>query len=217
VLLGVFSFALKLMITISAEKLSMRFGLRGVFKDISFNLGSPSSLTVTGPNGSGKSTLLKIIAGLLVPTSGRIRVESDSNQIRGEQQRKYMAMVSPEMNFYDELSGAENLEFFMRASGVHRSSGEIGQALAEVGLKGRGGDYLKGYSSGMRMRLKYALAILKKPEILLVDEPSTNLDISGKNIVYELMRQHQEQGILIFATNEDDEISIAKERIDLVS
>ncbi|NIP43812.1 MAG: ATP-binding cassette domain-containing protein [candidate division Zixibacteria bacterium] len=193
----------------------MRFGLRGVFKDISFRLNFPSSLAVTGPNGSGKSTLLKIIAGLLTPTSGKIRMESDSNEVKGEEQKKLMAMVSPEMNFYDELTGAENLEFFMKASGFRMTSEEIEGALNNVGLRGRGDDYLKGYSSGMRMRLKYALAILKKPEIMLVDEPSTNLDIQGRNVVYDLMRMHQQNGILIFATNEDDEISIANKRIDL--
>ncbi|NIR66440.1 MAG: ABC transporter ATP-binding protein [candidate division Zixibacteria bacterium] len=203
------------MVIISAENLSMRFGLRGVFKDISFRLNFPSSLAVTGPNGSGKSTLLKIIAGLLTPTSGKIRMESDSNEVKGEEQKKLMAMVSPEMNFYDELTGAENLEFFMKASGFRMTSEEIEGALNNVGLRGRGDDYLKGYSSGMRMRLKYALAILKKPEIMLVDEPSTNLDIQGRNVVYDLMRMHQQNGILIFATNEDDEISIANKRIDL--
>jgi heme exporter protein A len=205
------------MISITAEKLSMRFGLRGVFKDISFELNNPSSMTVTGPNGSGKSTLLKIIAGLLIPTSGEVRIKSDSDELMGEEQKKTMAVVSPEMNFYDELTGAENMEFFMKASGYLVSSEDIIESLGKVGLEGRGDDYLKGYSSGMRMRLKYSLAILKQPEILIVDEPSTNLDISGKNIVYDLMKEHQKTGILIFATNEDDEISIAKERIDLVS
>ena len=205
------------MINIAAEKLSMRFGLRGVFKDISFELKSPSSMTVTGPNGSGKSTLLKIIAGLLIPTSGKVRIKSNSDELKGEEQKKLMAMVSPEMNFYDELTGAENLEFFMKASGFLAASEDIIESLIKVGLEGRGDDYLKGYSSGMRMRLKYALAILKQPEILIIDEPSTNLDINGKTIVYDLMNEHKKNGILIFATNEDDEISIAKERIDLVS
>jgi heme exporter protein A len=172
-------------------------------------------MAVTGPNGSGKSTLLKIIAGVLTPASGKISVESQSHEISGEEQKKLMAMVSPEMNFYDELTGVENLDFFMKASGFRMNSEEIKSALDSVGLQGRGDDYLKGYSSGMRMRLKYALAILKQPEILIVDEPSTNLDIHGKNIIYDLMRTHQKNGILIFATNEDDEISIANERIDL--
>ncbi len=205
------------MINIAAEKLSMRFGLRGVFKDIGFELKSPSSMTVTGPNGSGKSTLLKIIAGLLIPTSGKVRIKSNSDELKGEEQKKLMAMVSPEMNFYDELTGTENLEFFMKASGFLAASEDIIESLIKVGLEGRGDDYLKGYSSGMRMRLKYALAILKQPEILIIDEPSTNLDINGKTIVYDLMNEHKKNGILIFATNEDDEISIAKERIDLVS
>jgi len=126
-----------------------------------------------------------------------------------------MAMVSPEMNFYDELTGAENLEFFMKASGSRLKPEEIEEALNEVGLQGRGDDYLKAYSSGMRMRLKYALAILKQPEIMIVDEPSTNLDASGRKIIYDLMHRHQQNGILIFATNEDDEIAIANERINL--
>lgn len=195
----------------------MRFGFRGIFKDISFELESPSSIVMTGPNGSGKSTLLKIIAGLLVPSAGNVRFLKSDKVLNRDGLKGLLAMVSPEMNFYDELTGSENLEFFMKSMGRHAGKPEIENALEKVGLGGRGGDYLKGYSSGMKMRLKYALAVLSEPRVLIVDEPSTNLDISGKKIIYDLMNEHKKHGILIYATNEEEELGIADKRIILGS
>ncbi len=203
------------MLKITVKNLSMRFGFRGIFKDISFELESPSSLVVTGPNGSGKSTLLKIIAGLIIPTAGNTAFFESDKALNRDKLRGMLAMVSPEMNFYDELTGSENLEFFMKSMGRHAGKEHIEEALEKVGLKGRGDDYLKGYSSGMKMRLKYALAVLGNPRILIVDEPSTNLDMNGKKLVYELMSEHKKQGILIYATNEEEELGIAGKRITL--
>jgi heme exporter protein A len=203
------------MLKITVKNLSMRFGFRGIFKDISFELESPSSIAVTGPNGSGKSTLLKIIAGLLIPSSGSAKFFESESALDHDRLRRIMAMVSPEMNFYDELTGNENLEFFMKSMGKHVKRSEIEDSMEKVGLKGRGKDYLKGYSSGMKMRLKYALATLSRPNILIIDEPSTNLDIEGRSLVYDLMNEHKKHGILIFATNEEEELGIADQRIVL--
>jgi heme exporter protein A len=195
------------MLKITVKNLSMRFGFRGIFKDISFELESPSSLAITGPNGSGKSTLLKIISGLLIPTGGNAAFYESGKALGHDKLRGILAMVSPEMNFYDELTGSENLEFFMKSMGRQVGKSEVENSLDKVGLKGRGDDYLKGYSSGMKMR--------SRPQILIVDEPSTNLDVGGKKLVYELLKEHKKHGVLIYATNEDEELGIADKRIAL--
>jgi len=200
---------------ISARNLSKRFGFRRVFDKLEFELTSPASLAITGPNGSGKSTLLKVITGLLYPNSGEVIITRQGQKLGKDSLRDYLAFVSPEMNFYDELSGLENLNFFVNVSGGSFSKAACRSALDQVGLGGRGNDIIKEYSSGMKMRLKYALALMKQPEILIIDEPSTNLDAEGKEKIYQIMNEQKDKGMLIYATNEESEIGIADRRIQL--
>lgn len=200
---------------ISARNLSKRFGFRRVFDKLEFELTSPASLAITGPNGSGKSTLLKIISGLLYSNTGKVVITRQGQTLGKDSLRGFLAFVSPEMNFYDELSGLENLKFFVNVSGGSFSKGACLSALDHVGLGGRGSDIIKEYSSGMKMRLKYALALLKQPEILIIDEPSTNLDAEGKEKIYQIMTEQKNKGLLIYATNEESEIGIADRRIQL--
>lgn len=200
---------------LSVRNLSKRFGFRRVFEKLNFELGSPGSLAITGPNGSGKSTLLKIIGGLLYPSGGNVIISRDGEKLNRDALGDFMAFVSPELNFYDELSGLENLRFYLKVSAGSYSKSECLTALDRVGLQKRGSDIFKEYSSGMKMRLKYALALLKQPEILVIDEPSTNLDAEGKEIIYRIMNEHKLEGMLIYATNEESEIGIAENRIQL--
>jgi heme exporter protein A len=200
---------------ISARNLSKRFGFRRVFEKLEFELTSPASLAITGPNGSGKSTLLKVISGLLYPNSGKVVITRQGQKLGKDSLRDYLAFVSPEMNFYDELSGLENLKFYVNVSGGSFSKADCLSALDQVGLGGRGNDIIKEYSSGMKMRLKYALALMKQPEILIIDEPSTNLDAEGKEKIYQIMDEQKNKGMLIYATNEESEIGIADRRIRL--
>jgi len=103
----------------------------------------------------------------------------------------------------------------VNVSGGSFSKAACRSALDQVGLGGRGNDIIKEYSSGMKMRLKYALALMKQPEILIIDEPSTNLDAEGKEKIYQIMNEQKDKGMLIYATNEESEIGIADRRIQL--
>ncbi len=202
-------------ISLKAEGLAKRYGFRMIFRDIDFELTAPSSLVICGPNGSGKSTLLRIVTGLESPTKGKIHYSSDKEAVTPENISEYVAYIAPDMNFYHELSGLENLRFFMKVSGRSGSDDDYGRALEQVGLDGRGDDFLKEYSTGMRVRLKYALMLLIKPEVMILDEPTSNLDRKGKEIIYNLMEKQKKSGILIFATNEHDEIARAEKKIEL--
>ena len=203
------------MMKISAHNLSKRFGFRPIFKNINFEVEPKSALAITGPNGSGKSTLLKVLTGLILPNSGKIEYLENGAVLSKEQLRPQVAYVTPEMSLYEELTGLENLQFFLNVSSRKKSAQEYENALDQVGLNGRGDDFVKGYSSGMKMRLKYALAILIEPAILFLDEPTTNLDKPGKEMVYTLMKKQVENNILIYATNEKDELQYAHAKIEL--
>jgi len=202
-------------LSLRAEGLTKRYGFRTIFKNIDFQLKSPASLVICGPNGSGKSTFLRLITGMEAPASGKIEFSAATGKIPADKTSDYIGYISPDMNFYHELTGIENLHFFMHVSGRSLPRKSYENALERVGLAGRGDDFMKEYSTGMRVRLKYALMLLINPPLLVLDEPTANLDIKGKEIIYNLMEEQKKEGILIFATNESDEIRRADKKIEL--
>ncbi|MBN2226530.1 MAG: ABC transporter ATP-binding protein [candidate division Zixibacteria bacterium] len=197
------------MIELEVTQLTKRFGRRRVFGDVSFALKPGQSLAVTGPNGSGKSTLLRLLTGLSLPTAGKVIYTEDGKTLGFEHYRRKVAMVAPYLALYGALTAGENLHFLARVDGRKVSDTDIEAVLHKVGLDGRGGDYVGAYSSGMQQRLKYAAAMLREPEVLLVDEPSANLDDTGKKAVFDIIAAYRKQAIVVIATNEKEEYSLA--------
>jgi heme exporter protein A len=202
-------------IVLRAEALTRRFGFRSVFERLDFECASGGILCIAGPNGSGKSTLLRIIAGLLAPTSGKVQYIRQEDELDEAARRSTTRLVSPEANLYDELSGIENLRFFSKVSGAKCSDDDLESILDRVGLSGRGTDLYGAYSSGMKQRLKYAAALLSNPLVLLLDEPTANLDERGKEVVFDIMKEQRKRGLLIFATNEDNELKFGDRVVKL--
>jgi heme exporter protein A len=205
-------------ICITIDKVSQFFGSRCVFKEISATVSTGQILVVSGANGSGKSTLLRIIAGLLTPSSGRVAIEVGGLQTSAANARQYFGYVAPDLVLYRELTGAENLQFFADLRGLKLDRGALIDLLTRVGLRGRGRDLVGTYSSGMRQRLKYAFALLHNPPILLLDEPTANLDVDGIAIVEQIVAAQQRRaggGVTVVATNEPREVAWSSLQIHL--
>ncbi|KAA3636642.1 MAG: ABC transporter ATP-binding protein [Calditrichaeota bacterium] len=198
------------MYKLDVDNLGKRFGERKVFSKISFELKTGDSIAVVGSNGSGKSTLLKVLLSLLVPSRGTVTYSNGEEKLDDNHYRITTSFVSPYLNLYDHLTAEENLKFFTTVAGNTITGKEINNLLAKVGLEGRGVDYVLGYSSGMKQRLKYAVALLKKPEFLFLDEPTSNLDEAGKKIVFDLVEEYRKDTIIIIATNEKEEYELAE-------
>jgi heme exporter protein A len=115
------------------------------------------------------------------------------------------------LSLYDHLTAEENLKFFASVAGDRVTGKEINNLLKGVGLEGRGLDDVAGYSSGMKQRLKYAVALLNKPAFLFLDEPTSNLDEAGKKIVTEIIERYRTESIIVIATNEKQEYGLAGE------
>lgn len=196
------------MYALKVENLSKRFGSRRVFSDLSFELATGQSLSITGRNGSGKTTLLMLLLGLYHATQGRVSYSCDTAPLPEGAVRAGTALVSPYLNLYDQLTGEENLVFFATLSGINLSGKRIDELLTTVGLEGRGVDPVGSYSSGMQQRLKYAVALLKEPAFLFLDEPTSNLDVDGKQLVRQLVESRRRNSIVVIATNEEEDYSL---------
>jgi heme exporter protein A len=173
-------------------------------------------LAVTGRNGSGKSTLLKIIAGVLTPDAGTIHLARTGIPMGDEQRVLNFGMVAPYLNLYEELSAIENLLFLARARSLTSAQNRIERLIRHVGLEARGRDAIHTYSSGMKQRVKYAAAMLSDPPVLLLDEPSSNLDAQGLDMLGNLTQDWLSEGkIVVVATNDDREASQCSHVLDL--
>lgn len=200
-------------ITLKAVNLTRKFDRRPIFKDVNFELTMGSATAITGRNGSGKSTLIKIIANLLIQSSGELNLFSGTEKIKKENIYKYIGFVSPYLNLYDEFTGFENLKIISDIRGWGHDN--IDSALTRVGLIHRKNDLLKIYSSGMKQRLKIAFAILHNPKVLLLDEPTSNLDLDGISVVDDIANEYKKDRILIIATNDAHERSLCNSEINL--
>lgn len=190
---------------ITLEGVGKRFGNRSVLKNISMTLNAPMSLAITGKNGVGKTTLLKIIAGLLSPTEGTVTYMRDDRIMDEGELSQSLGFVAPYLELYDELTAEENLRFLSRIRSGMYDQEHAQELLSLFQLEKQKGDIVGSFSSGMKQRLKYVFALLHRPTILLVDEPTVNLDSEGIDIVKHCLISQRNYGIVVLATTLPEE------------
>jgi heme exporter protein A len=201
---------------VTAKGIAKDYNRRPIFRDISFSLSSPSSLAITGKNGAGKSTLSKIAAGLLSSTRGTLTYTMNEKQVGIEIFKHSLGFVSPYLNFYDEFTAMENLQLLSRIRAADQYDDDrINKLLDLVNLWHRRNDLVGTFSSGMKQRLKYAFALIHSPSLLILDEPTSNLDKEGIEIVRYIVNRQKEEGILVIATNDKEEAGWCKNEVHL--
>jgi heme exporter protein A len=201
---------------IIAENLTKHFNRNYLFESLNFEVSAGEALAVLGANGSGKTTLIKILCGLKRASSGKIIYRKGDKILPTEDIYSHIGLVSPYLEFYEELTARENLDFFADMKNIDRRAREKTEELCEkFRLTDKMDVRLKTYSSGMKQRLKYAAALMGGPAALFVDEPRTNLDEKGINTVYELLSEYKKGGALIIATNEKQDLWLADKRLTL--
>ena len=197
--------------SIQAQNLAKLFGRRLIFKDINFNWTDKGIFGISGPNGSGKSTLVKIVAGLIAPSSGKIIHKNSDGEIIPEKLHNHIGFVSPYLVLYEEFSAWENLKIFAKIRGVDFNENKVTYYLTQFLLENRKDDLVKTYSSGMKQRLKFIFALMHSPEVLIFDEPTSNLDEEGKKVVYKIVNEEGKQRIVIIASNEVKDLELCSE------
>ncbi|AGW13967.1 ABC transporter ATP-binding protein [Megalodesulfovibrio gigas] len=169
----------------AAKGLGKFYGPRLVFKDVQFTLHAGECLLLAGPNGAGKSTLLKILAGLTPADAGVCDLTV------GHDRLGFLGHVTC---IYPQMSGLENLRFWARVHGLSLDDEVLRARLAAVNLADAADDRAGAYSRGMAQRLNLARVFLNEPDLLLLDEPGTGLDVASSAMLTRSIRQARERG-----------------------
>jgi ABC-2 type transport system ATP-binding protein len=170
--------------------------------DISFEINKGEIFGFLGPNGAGKTTTISMVAGLLKPDSGSIVINGLSLEKNAKQIREIMGIVPQDMAFYEDLTAKENLMFWGKLHGLSAKtlSQRIDHYLEQTGLSGRANEALKKYSGGMKRRINLIIGLLHQPKLLLLDEPTTGIDVQTKLNIFNLIREAARQGTTILYT-----------------
>jgi heme exporter protein A len=196
-------------ITLTVEGLAASYGARTVFAGVDLRLRQGEVLVVSGANGSGKSTFLRLLAGLQQPTAGSAVYAYEGRAYSPREAAPLIGWVAPDLALYRELTARENMRFFAEVRRLPLGDAEIDALLEQIGLGGRGDDRLSTYSSGMSQRLRYAYALLHRPPVLLLDEPTVTLDSRGAEVVDQVISRQRRAGIVVVATNDPRELRYA--------
>ncbi|NTV99939.1 MAG: heme ABC exporter ATP-binding protein CcmA [Oscillochloris sp.] len=196
-------------IRLTAHDLAASYGARTVFAGVSLDLCQGEVLVVSGANGSGKSTFLRLLAGLQQPTGGTAVYTYAGQAWAPREATALIGWVAPDLALYRELTARENLQFFAKVRHLRLHNTEIDELLEQIGLGSRGDDRLAAYSSGMAQRLRYAYALIHRPPVLLLDEPTVTLDTRGAEVVDQVIARQRSQGIVVVATNDPRELRYA--------
>ncbi len=190
---------------LEVQGLGKRYGDRWLFRNLSFSLGKGDALVVLGRNGAGKSTLLKMVAGLVSPSEGTVSLGvADS--------RSDLGMAALDMALYPALTLIEHLRLAGELRGCEPRAEEL---LESVGLSDSARLVTSKISTGMKARLKLALAIQPEPGVLILDEPGAGLDEAGVALVERVCAEHKVRGALVLATNDGREKRLGNLELEL--
>ncbi len=168
---------------------------------LSLHVERGSCFGLLGPNGAGKTTSIRIGVGLLKPDEGSVSVDGRGAPTDPEV-RRLIGLAPQSLAIYDDLSARENLLFFANLYGLSRGDGahRADELLERVGLTERARDRVSGFSGGMQRRLNLAVALVHKPMLLLLDEPTVGVDPQSRNAIFDLVREIKGEGVTIVYT-----------------
>jgi ABC-2 type transport system ATP-binding protein len=183
---------------IRAEHLTRKFNGKVALDDVSFDVDAGEVFGFLGPNGAGKTTAIRVLTGQLRPTAGAAAIGGHDVVRDRAQIKPLIGVVFEQQNLYERMNGRENLIFFARLYGV--GNPRVDEVLGRVGLVDRAGDKVKTYSNGMKQRLLIARALLNRPRVMFLDEPTRGLDPTGSRGIRAMIRELGEAGTTVFLT-----------------
>jgi len=202
------------MTTISLEKISKRFTREWIFRDLNYTFSSGNAYAIVGPNGSGKSTLLQVISGFLPATSGKIIYEKDSKKIEEDDIPQLLSITAPYLELIEEFTLQEFLKFHFNFKSL-RPGYTLPDIIAVLELSAAKNKLLKNFSSGMRQRVKLATCFFADVPVIMLDEPTTNLDEKGVRWYEKVIPEINQDKILIVCSNLEREYEFCEKQINI--
>ena len=169
-------------------------------KNLSLRVKKGSFLGLLGPNGAGKSTLINILAGLVIKTSGKVKIRNFDQDINVREFKRSIGVVPQETNFDPFLTPYESLDIQAGLYGVRKSERNINQLLKRLGLEGKSNAYMRSLSGGMRRRLLIGKALVHAPKVVILDEPTAGVDIELREMLWDYMKHLNSNGTTIILT-----------------
>jgi ABC-type multidrug transport system ATPase subunit len=194
------------MFQLIGQGLSHRFRREWIFSDMSMAWQANQRIALRGENGSGKSTLLRILSGHLTPTEGQIAWSLDNKNIKDSEVFAYVSLAAPYIELIEEFSVQELIKF-QQSFRPWRAGLDPDSVWDSMNLPKRARKLeIKWLSSGMKQRVRLASAILCHSDLLLLDEPGTNLDAAGQNWWHDLLDLHAADRLVVVASNQEDDL-----------
>ena len=203
--------------TVIVEHLTKRFAATVALDDFSLEIERGITFGLLGPNGSGKTTLIRVLTGLVVPTSGHARVLGhDPRELPLKNRIGYMTQQPA---LYADLTVRENLDFFARIYGLGKSDrrARIDEAIAFVELEAKRNEPVAALSGGMRQRLSLACALIHRPEVVFLDEPTVGVDPGLRRIFWRHFKQLNRDGVTIIVSSHVMDEASRCDRLGLLS
>ena len=191
-----------------------RYNHEWIFRHCNYTFTSGKNYAITGSNGSGKSTLLQVIAGATLHNEGTIEYNNEQSSIPNEKHYTNISIAAPYLELIEEMTAKEMMEFHSKFKPLIQSL-SITEMLKIVGLENVVNKQLRYFSSGMKQRLKLAQAFFSNTPVLLLDEPTTNLDADGIELYLSLIADYTKDKLVIVSSNVKEEYGFCEEVIEI--
>jgi len=204
---------------LEVDALKKSYGTLVAVNGVSLHAGAGETIGLLGPNGAGKTTTVSMIAGLVRPDSGTVRIEGRTLSGDTDANKRRIGLVPQDLALFDELTAQANLQLFAALYDLDGAAAgrAIGEALELVGLADRAQDRVKNYSGGMKRRLNLAAALLHDPQILLLDEPTVGVDPQSRNAIFDNLEVLKQRGkTLVYTTHYMEEAERLCDRVIII-
>ena len=204
---------------LEARRLKKSYGGCPAVVNVSLSLEPGEVLGLLGPNGAGKSTTMMMLAGLLAPDEGEVILGGSRFDGRNRDQRRRLGVVPQDFAIYPDLNAVENLLFFGRLYGLHgrELKTRCDEVLERIGLVDSARRMAGGYSGGMKRRLNFGVALMHRPSVLILDEPTVGVDPQSRSHLLDCVRDQASQGVgVIYASHYMEEVQAICQRVAIV-
>ena len=187
---------------LTATSLSKSFDGALAVNDVTFSIRRQEILGLLGPNGAGKTTTIRMLSTVLAPDAGDVVIGTHSVLREADEVRKLIGVCPQELALYEELSATDNLVFFGRMAGLgaRQAKEAAAENLEFVGLLDRASDSVQKFSGGMKRRVNLAVALMGRPQLLFLDEPTVGVDPQSRNHIFETILRLRDEGMTVLYT-----------------